>query len=169
MTCPSLELPAVAGAVEHEKPRGWKADTAAPGESEAAVRLDKVVEIALPVVIEVAEEHQPAAVADEGPMRKVNRPHASQITIRGGGANEETEPQVPCPRSRNGSPKCYASPVSLVRKCNCCAESGLSTLPISRRSKFHRVTRSVKLPSSLAVSAPSCLYRCGRTTHCSAI
>src|SRR5947207_12387564 len=102
MARPGLELPAVAGAVEHEEPDGRKADAAAPGEGEAAMRfLDKIVEIALPAMIEVAEEDQPAAIVHEDPVSKVDRSHAPEITIRRGGAHDQTQAQMSRPEERH--------------------------------------------------------------------
>src|SRR5437868_1057170 len=63
---PLLELAAMAGAVEDEEARGRKADAAAPRQRQSTMcLLDEVVEIAVPALIEVGEEDQPAAVVDE--------------------------------------------------------------------------------------------------------
>src|SRR5438874_1473564 len=74
---PGLELTAMAGAIEHQKAGWWEAHSAAPRQGQAPMRLlDKIVEIAVPAVIEIAEEQQAAAVVQECPMGKVDRAHA---------------------------------------------------------------------------------------------
>src|SRR5438045_9505778 len=98
MARPGLELPAVAGAIEHEEPGRRKADAAAPAAGEAAMRLlDKIVEIALPAMIEVAEDDQPAAMVHADTVSKVDSSHAPETTIRRPGARAQTQAQTSSP------------------------------------------------------------------------
>src|SRR6478672_5256713 len=79
---PGLELAAVTRAVEHQEASWWKADTAAPRECQSTMRLlDEVVEITVPAVVEVREEHQPAAIVHKRPMGEVNRAHATEVSV----------------------------------------------------------------------------------------
>ena len=102
VTGPRLELPAVARAVEHEEAGRRKADAAAPGERQSAMRLlDEVVEVAFPAMIEVAEEHQAAAIVHEGPVGEMDRAHAAEIAVRRDDPEHQAEAQMPGAEQRH--------------------------------------------------------------------
>jgi hypothetical protein len=95
MARPVLELEAVARAIEHEEARRREAHAAAPGEGEAAMRLlDEIVEIGLPAMVEIAEEHQPAAIVDERPMGEMNGAHAAEIAVGGDHPQHQAEGEM---------------------------------------------------------------------------
>ena len=59
--------------------------------------LDEIVEIAVPAVIEVAEEHQAAAVVHESPMGEVHGAHAAEIPVGRNDAEHQSQTQMAGP------------------------------------------------------------------------
>src|SRR4051794_33210739 len=102
MARPCLELAAMTCAVHDKKPSRGETDAAPPCKGQAAMCfLDEIIEIAVPAIVEVREEHQPTSIVDEGPMGEVNRAHAAEIAVRRHHPQYEAQSEVPGPKQRH--------------------------------------------------------------------
>src|ERR1700733_6377311 len=82
MSRPGLEQTSVCRTLIDQKARVRKADAICPGKCQSGMRLlDEIIEIAFPAAVEIAEERQPAAIAEDGPMGEMDRTHAGEIAI----------------------------------------------------------------------------------------
>ena len=78
----SLKSRAVTGAAVDEPFGARKIDGIAPDRGQAYTGfVDEVVQIIFPAAVEVAEEEQPPAIVDDGPVGKVNARNTAQLAV----------------------------------------------------------------------------------------